>query len=220
METTPPTDPADRPGRLHPVLASYLDARAAEHGRIGDARQALLGTLADWIAAAHRDQRSIHLLFVCTHNSRRSHMAQLWARAAAIREGIDLASWSGGTEATAFDPRAVSAMARAGFEVEPTEATDNPVRRVHPGPDLPVEACFSKTLSAATNPRRDFAAIMVCDDADRACPTVAGAAARFGIPFEDPKASDGTPAETATYDDRCARIAREMMWVMTRAAGR
>lgn len=220
MESSTPADPADRLGRLHPALASYLDARAAEHGRIGDAREALLGTLADWIVAADRDERPIRLLFVCTHNSRRSHMAQLWARAAAIREGIDLASWSAGTEATAFDHRAVAAMARAGFEVEPTAAGDNPVRRVHLGPDLPVEACFSKTLAAATNPRHDFAAIMVCDDADRACPTVSGAAARFGIPFEDPKASDGTPTETATYDERCAEIAREMSWVMTRAAGR
>ena len=124
------------------------------------------------------------------------------------------------SDATAFDPRAVNAMARAGFEVESTAAGDNPVRRVHLGPDLPVETCFSKTLATATPPRRDFAAIMVCDDADQACPTVSGAAARFGIPFEDPKASDGAPTETATYDERCAEIAREMSWVMTRAAGR
>ena len=38
------------------------------------------------------------------------------------------------------------------------------------------------------------------------------------MPFVDPKVSDGTPEEAATYDERCAQIAREMLWVMTEAS--
>ena len=48
---------------------------------------------------------------------------------------------------------------------------------------------------------------MVCNDADQKCPTVPGATDRFAIPFVDPKVSDGTEAEAATYDERCAQIA-------------
>jgi arsenate reductase len=37
---------------------------------------------------------------------------------------------------------------------------------------------------------------------------------RLAIMYRDPKASDGTPEEQATYDARCQQIAAEMNWVM------
>lgn len=209
--------PATRPGTLSPGLAAYLDHSAGEFDLIDAARREQLQPLADWIADARREGRPIDLIFVCTHNSRRSHMAQLWARAAAAREGIDLTTWSGGTEATAFNPRAVAAMSRAGFEIDRTTPNGNPIYHARLGEGLPVQTCFSKPFAAAPNPTTNFAAVMVCSDADRKCPFVPGAAGRFAIPFVDPKVSDGTPAEAATYDERCAQIAREMLWVMTQA---
>ncbi|MFM1833569.1 MAG: Protein ArsC [Planctomycetota bacterium] len=210
--------PAATPTPLLPALESYLDAREAEFDRISDDRQAVLQPLATWIAEARAAGRPIDLVFVCTHNSRRSHMAQLWAKAAAAREGIELTTWSGGTEATAFNPRAVAAMSRAGFEITRTTGNANPIYHVRLGNDLPTQTCFSKPYSAAPNPTAGIAAVMVCGDADRRCPIVPGASARVAIPFVDPKVSDGTPEEAATYDERSAQIAREMLWVMTQAS--
>jgi arsenate reductase len=203
---------------LLPAVESYLAAREGEFDRISEDRQAVLQPLATWIAEARAAGRPIDLVFVCTHNSRRSHMAQLWAKAAAVREGIELTTWSGGTEATAFNPRAVTAMDRAGFEVSRTTGNTNPIYHVRLGTDLPIQTCFSKPFAAAPNPTAGIGAVMVCGDADRRCPIVPGAAGRFAIPFVDPKVADGTPEEAATYDERCAQIAREMLWVMTEAS--
>jgi len=76
--------------------------------------------------------------------------------------------------------------------------------------------CFSKVYDEAPNPASEFVAVMVCTEADGACPDVAGATGRFALPYVDPKASDGTGLESATYDDRCAQIAREMLYMMSR----
>jgi hypothetical protein len=67
----------------------------------------------------------------------------------------------------------------------------------------------------AANPQREFCAIMTCSQADEACPNVAGAANRIAIPYEDPKAADGTPEEAAVYDERCAQIARETLYAFS-----
>ena len=214
--STPRTAAASTP--LLPALESYLDAREAEFDRISEDRRAVLRPLATWISEARTAGRPIDLVFVCTHNSRRSHMAQLWAKAAAVRHGIELTTWSGGTEATAFNPRAVAAMGRAGFKVVKTTGNVNPIYHVTLGDSLPIQTCFSKPFAAAPNPTAGIGAVMVCGDADRRCPIVPGAASRFAMPFVDPKVSDGTPEEAATYDERCAQIAREMLWVMTEAS--
>lgn len=211
---------ATESGSLSPALVAYLAEREREFEQISEERRAVLEPLAAWVATARSSGGPIHLTFVCTHNSRRSHMSQLWARAAAAREGLPLTTWSGGTEATAFNPRAVAAMRRAGFEIARTTENSNPIYHVRLGKDLPTQTCFSKPYQAAPNPTADFGAVMVCDDADRRCPLVTGATGRFPIPFVDPKVSDGTPQEAATYDERCAQIAREMLWVMTEAARR
>jgi hypothetical protein len=107
-------------------------------------------------------------------------------------------------------------MERAGFKIQKTTDDANPVYHVRCGDQLPPLTCFSKKFDGAPNPKEGFAAVMVCSSADRSCPAVRGATGRFAIPFIDPKVSDGTPQEAATYDARCAQIAREMLYVMSR----
>jgi arsenate reductase (thioredoxin) len=154
--------------------------------------------------------------FICTHNSRRSHIAHLWAWAAAEHFGVrPFESYSGGVEVTAFNPRAVAAMRRAGFIIGKADG-DNPrypVRLEENGPDI---TCWSKTYDDPANPTKDFIAVMVCTDAEQNCPFVAGASHRFSLSFEDPKESDGTPQETETYDARVAEIGREMVFLFER----
>jgi arsenate reductase len=156
-----------------------------------------------------------NLTFICTHNSRRSHMSQLWAATAAAWYGVkDVGTFSGGTEATAFNPRAVAALQRAGFVIE-NPGGDNPHYRVAYGPGAPVMECYSKTYDDPSNPQKGFAAVMTCSQADKNCPVVMGAALRVAIPYDDPKAADGTPDEAQRYDERCNQIATEMFYLFS-----
>ncbi|MEL6329584.1 MAG: protein-tyrosine-phosphatase [Planctomycetota bacterium] len=204
--------------KLYPELRAFVDARRAEFGQIPPERRELLDGLADYVKGRYEAGETSYLNFVCTHNSRRSHMSQLFAQAASAVYGIPARTYSGGTESTAFNPRAVAAIERAGFDVLKTSDDANPVYLVKlSGGSMPMP-CFSKKYDGAPNPKLEFAAIMVCDEADEACPYVPGADARFAIPFVDPKISDNTPAEAATYDERAAQIAREFLYVFDRAS--
>lgn len=157
--------------------------------------------------------------FICTHNSRRSHLAQIWSATAAAYCGLDgVRTFSGGTEATAFDLRAVEALGRAGFGVE-NPGGDNPRVQVRMGPTAAPMEAFSKRFSDAPNPHEGFAAVMTCSTADRSCPFVPGAALRVGIPYLDPKESDDTPDEARVYDERSLQIASEMFFLMSRVRG-
>lgn len=200
-------------------LARYIDDRKSEFGSIPAERKAELESLAAFVATA-RDTGVARLTFICTHNSRRSHFGQIWAQVAAHHFGVDslVETYSGGTEATAFNGRAVGALRRAGLDIHPAAISDNPKYAVHYAEGIPPMICFSKEYGDGTvNPVSGFAAVMTCSEADRGCPLVYGSAARFSTPYVDPKESDGTPAERETYDERCAQIAREMLYVMSSA---
>lgn len=160
----------------------------------------------------------VRLNFICTHNSRRSHLAQLWAAAAAHENKFaHVEIFSGGTEATAFDHCAVAAIQRAGFQVACTTRDSNPSYQLRFSDQVPPVTSFSKVFDQAPNPQGGFAAVLVCSDADAACPVVPGAEQRFAIPYIDPEVADDTPDETATYDLRCRQIAREMLYVFVQA---
>ncbi len=194
------------------TLQRYVESRLAETPP--PERRERLEELARAIAQAP----SQPLVFICTHNSRRSQLAQVWARAAAARFGFDeLRTHSGGTEATAFHANAVAALERAGFAVGRGDEERNPTQTVVGGDGVRV-SCWSKTFGDPANPQRGFTAVMTCAEADEACPFVPGAAARISLPYVDPKVADGTPDAARVYDERCAQIAREMLWVMRRAS--
>ncbi len=200
-------------------LSRYIAQVVREFTTIPDRRKRELQMLARFVQSRRDTQRAAQLTFICTHNSRRSHLAQIWATTAARHFGItQVEAYSGGTEATAFEPRAVAAVERAGFEVE-DPGGENPHYRLRDGSQEPAQICFSKRYDHPTNPTRDFAAVMTCSQADEACPHVAGAALRQALPYDDPKQADGTPIEATTYDERCRQIAREMLFVFGTVAG-
>lgn len=212
---------ADRPSTpMHPELERYVRERVLPRTSTIDAgRRAKLEALAGATRAALDRRGRAELVFICTHNSRRSHLGQVWASTAAAWHGVEgVETYSGGTEATAFDRRASAALARAGFEVRRGKG-DNPRVRVGWGPTDEPQECFSKRYDAPPNPTEGFVAVMTCSEADAACPVVHGAAARVSLPYEDPKLADGTPAEAARYDERCLEIAAETFLAMGLVAG-
>lgn len=189
------------------AVRTYLDQIALEMDQIPAARKAVLDGLAEF----YRSSPSKAFNFICTHNSRRSHLGQIWGAAACDYHGIDrIASFSGGTEATAMNPRIVAALKRVGLQVDGASG-ENPRYAVR-WSDGEGVTCWSKTYFDNANPSRDFCAVMTCTDADQGCPVVLGAAARISLPFIDPKVSDESPSEALTYDARCRQIAREMLY--------
>ncbi|MCO6485642.1 MAG: protein-tyrosine-phosphatase [Saprospiraceae bacterium] len=197
---------------FYPSLLSYIDHLAIPD--MPPERREELDRLAGWIRTCLRAGRPADVIFICTHNSRRSQMAQVWTDVLARRFGVaGIRAWSGGTVSTAFHPLAISALERAGFRVVHPGGS-NPRYRVFAGEeDSPLE-CWSKVYDDASQSFGDFAAVMVCSEADRGCPYVPGASGRFSLPFEDPGKADGTPEEAAVYDERCREIAAECLYLI------
>ncbi|TWU57771.1 low molecular weight phosphatase family protein [Rubripirellula reticaptiva] len=208
---------ASEPVKLNEPLADYTKQRQSEFDQIPVSRRSELAELADQVRDAIAAGGQVNLHFICTHNSRRSHLAQIWATVAAADRGIEgVNTFSGGTEATAMNVRIVAALGRAGFDVA-TAASDVPnprydVRYSHAASPI---VCFSKVYDQSPNPSAGYCAVMVCSDADANCPVVRGAATRLVIKYVDPKESDGTPQESDTYDERCAQVAREMLYAFS-----
>lgn len=181
---------------------------------ISSDRMNLLNSFADYIAEKVKNEERVKLNFICTHNSRRSHMTQIWAQTAAEYFEIpNVECFSGGTEATAFNPRAVRAIRDAGFNVEKLDESENPVYLVYFSDFKEPLKCFSKVYSDDFNPSENFAAVMTCSHADENCPIVFGADQRFPIRYDDPKEFDGTEQEEAKYKERFEQIGIEMIYV-------
>lgn len=203
-------------GKLFPVLKSTVEALVTEFESIPAARRDTLKELAGLVQAKVSAGKLVNLNFICTHNSRRSHLAQLWAQAAAHYYGIQpVKCFSGGTEATAFNEHAAKAMEDAGFRIVKIKGGRNPQYAVHFSDEVPPVMAFSKKYDDPLNPSQDFIALMTCSQADGDCPFIAGAAARIAIPYDDPKAFDGTPHEASGYAARAQQIGQEMLYCLS-----
>lgn len=201
---------------MNPEIAEYVSAREAEFDQIPSERKQQLRQLADYVRVCRDAGRPARFTFICTHNSRRSHMSQLWAAVAAAHYHLDqVETYSGGTEATAFNPRAISSLRRAGFAIKESEGGANPKYEVAFSKNHPTQVCFSKTYQDESNPQEQFCAVMTCTSADKGCPIVSGASCRIAIPYEDPKAADDTSEESQRYDERSRQIAREMLFAFS-----
>ena len=184
----------------------------AEAALIPEARQKLLTQLTSYLVQKLANNEPIALNFICTHNSRRSHLGQIWAATAAAYFGLaSVTTYSGGTESTAFNPRAVAALERVGFQIN-NPGGENPHYEVHYALDTPPLICFSKTYDDPVNPEKQFAAIMTCSDADENCPFIPGAELRLPLTYEDPKIADDTPEEATRYEERLRQIGREILY--------
>jgi arsenate reductase len=201
---------------MYKELSDYIESATAEMDAIPQERKKQLETVAEFIQSKKDSGETANLTFICTHNSRRSHLSQIWAAAAAAFYGIEqvVNTFSGGTEATAFYPSAVQAIERAGFQVQ-NPGGDNPHYEVSYEENGKVLECFSKKYDDPFNASEHFAAIMTCSHADEACPFIPGADLRMPVRYVDPKVSDGTNHEVATYDERCKQIATEMLFMMS-----
>ena len=184
---------------------------------VSENRKEVLYPLMDYIQNKVNSNDEIRLNFICTHNSRRSHLSQIWAQTMAFHFGIqNVFCYSGGTEATAIFPKVAETLSNQGFEIQQLSKNENPVYAIKFSENEQPIIGFSKTYFDDFNPKNTFGAIMTCNNADEGCPMVFGAEARFPIKYDDPKAFDTTELMNVKYEERSLEIASEMYFVFSK----
>lgn len=200
---------------LYISIKNYCDTLVKCFDEIPNERKLILQKIADFITTKQRENLPIQLVYICTHNSRRSHFGQVWSAVAAQYFNTkNVFTFSGGTEATAFHPNAIDALKRIDFDIISDGNTNNPNYKVAFGEGL-ITNCFSKVYNDDANPKTNFAAIMTCSDAEENCPFIPGVALRIGTTYDDPKAFDGTELQNNKYDERCRQIALETLYAFS-----
>ena len=199
---------------LFPEIEKVITALHFE--TISEDRKIVLQPLVDFIQGKASNGQEIRLNLICTHNSRRSHLSQVWAQTAASHYNIkNVFCYSGGTEATAMFPMAAKTLEKQGFQIKTIAEGNNPVYAIKYSENAHPVIGFSKTFDDDFNPQSEFAAILTCSSADQGCPFITGAEKRIPITFEDPKAFDNTPQQAEKYEERSVQIATEMFHVFS-----
>lgn len=201
-------------------IQTYITEAVSDFDSIPSERKELLAKIANYVSLKLTSGQNSELIYICTHNSRRSHFGQIWGKVAATYYGLEnVNTYSGGTEATAFNPNAIHAIKKIGFEVSSDQSVVNPQYTIHFDDKKTEIVCFSKVYDDEANPKEGFCAVMTCSSADVGCPYVAGAAARVATTYEDPKAFDNTPKQEEMYDVRCKQIATETLYAFSLVKG-
>ncbi|REC61700.1 protein-tyrosine-phosphatase [Chryseobacterium pennae] len=199
---------------MYPELLKTIEL--LKNQEIGKDRKATLAPLVDFVQKRLEEQKEITINFICTHNSRRSHLSQVWAQVASVYHDVpNVTCYSGGTEETAMFPKIAETLKEQGLLIMKISDTENPVYAIKFDEDRHPVIGFSKRYDSPFNPAYGFAAIMTCSQADGGCPFIAGAEKRIPITFDDPKISDDTPEQAEVYSKRSLQIAAEMFYVFS-----
>ncbi|UAM99775.1 protein-tyrosine-phosphatase [Polaribacter litorisediminis] len=186
------------------------------HQTISNERKEVLKPLIEYIQYKVIHHQEIRINFICTHNSRRSHLSQVWAQTMACYFDIkNVFCYSGGTEATALFSMAAETLKNSGFKIDQLSEGKNPVYSIKYADNEHPIIGFSKKLDHVFNPKSEFAAIMTCDAANEACPIILGAEKRIPVMYKDPKAFDNTPQQAEKYNERSIQIATELCYVFS-----
>ena len=197
---------------MYSELENLIVHLAANGKVIPQDRLKLLHDIATYIGKKQRDGEPVKLNFICTENSRRSHLSQLLAAALAHHFNLPIKTYSGGTVVSACNPRTIAALKRAGFAIE-NPGGENPKYVVRFAVDAEPILAYSKLYDAPENPQDSFIAVMVCGSADKNCPFIPNAEKRFALTFDDPKVADDTPDEAATYDAKIIEIGTQLYYL-------
>ncbi|NNE27494.1 MAG: protein-tyrosine-phosphatase [Saprospiraceae bacterium] len=198
------------------IPTGIIEKIESEISSIPEVRKEELKSLAGIINESVKTMGKAQVNFVCTHNSRRSQLAQIMFWLALNHYNVsNISSWSSGTEATAFNYRMVKALQEFGMNILKLDEGDNPKFHIRTGnANENTLLTFSKVIDDVFNPASDFIAVMVCDHADQNCPFVPGAWKRFSLPYLDPKAFDDSPEESKAYSEKVFEIGREMFYLV------
>lgn len=194
----------------------YCDSLTKEFDLIPSERKDVLNKITQYISNQRLENKPVNLVYICTHNSRRSHFSQVWAQVAANYYKVNnVNTFSGGTEATAFNINAINALKKIGFDIKPINEDKNASYNLFYDENEKPIVCFSKVYNHEKNPQKEFAAIMTCSDAEENCPFIPGVELRIGTTYNDPKEFDNTALQEIKYDECCKQIALETFYVFS-----
>jgi arsenate reductase len=183
---------------------------------IPNERKAVLHPLVHFIQTKVSNNQEIRLNFICTHNSRRSYLAHVWAQTLAYYFNIkSVFCYSGGTETTALFPLVAKTLQNSGFKIKTLSEGKNPIYAIKYAQNEHPIIGFSKKLDDDFNPKTNFAAILTCDSANETCPIIFGAEKRISITYEDPKIFDKSSQQQEKYAERSLQIATELFYVFS-----
>jgi arsenate reductase len=200
---------------MKPILNNLIQSFSSEN--ISNERKQILQSLIEYIQSKLSANQPVLLNFICTHNSRRSHLSQIWAQTMAnYFEISNIYCYSGGTEATALFPKVVKTLQKQGFETMKLADSPNPVYAIKYEDNAMPIIGFSKEYFHDFNPKSNYAAVVTCSSADENCPVVLGAEKRFAVRYDDPNIYDGTPEMDEKYREKSIEIATEMYYVFSK----
>jgi len=161
------------------------------------------------------NKKNLNFLFVCTHNSRRSQFANVWAEIAATFYNLNsIKSYSCGTEKSIVSKNTIQTLKDLGIRIENHPSIPNAFHAFY-GKELFIDV-FSKKYSDPTISKEDTIAIMTCSDADQNCPIIPYAKNRISLNFKDPKRFDNTSSFKMEYQKTGKEIAREIFYIFSK----
>ena len=184
---------------------------------IDDSRKELLNKIVIQIVVERKKIKKVKLNFICTHNSRRSQLAQVWAHYAIQYFKLkQIKSYSGGTEITSVHKNIIRTLQCADFKFLLIEFSHkNPVYEIsYKSMKKPI-IIFSKPYDDVSN-KKPFIAITTCGTADKNCPFIPDALKKIHLPYIDPKYSDNTTESSKIYLETSLQIAAEMHFIFKR----
>ena len=197
------------------VLKEYIKIilKSIDMGLEKDRKDKLI-ELAQIIKKNHDQQNIVKIIFICTHNSRRSQFSQVWAHISSLYFKLDfLAFYSGGTEVDSVNLNVINALSNSGLKIEKKQTGEKVYLLKSSKRDNGINL-YSKEYSCKSNPAKHFIAIMTCFNADQMCPVIKGADKKVFLPYPDPRTSDQTGLEKKIYGKINAVIAKEMFYLM------
>ena len=131
---------------MYPKIELIISKLLLSFDSIPSPRKQKLIELAAHLKVALSSANPLNLVFVCTHNSRRSHMGQLWAKLAAHFYGFEnVNSFSAGTEVTELNSNVIEMLQKVGCKVSTFQNVSNPAYLIEFGENQSL-TCFSMFL--------------------------------------------------------------------------
>ena len=142
------------------------------------------------------------IVFICTHNSRRSQFCEFWAKYFSNHYDKNLNIYSAGVEKTEVYNGVFKALLRCGVKkLNNKLVIDKQSIRLE-----------SKTLEEIH--LKSFISIINCSDAEKNCPIDFRSIANINLKYEDPKSFDGSSSEEDEYFNTSYLIARELNYII------
>ena len=204
---------------MNKKLTTYIKKVILDIDKISNKRKKPLLEIVDYVKQGSLNKNRANITFICTHNSRRSQLAQCWGIASSQYYNLkNINFFSGGMEITSFNINALNALKRSGFIID-QKGQKEQTYLLKTSKNYDGQKFYSKRYDYKSNPQIKFLAIMTCSDADKKCPIVKGADKKIFLPYQDPRVSDGSGLEESVYDQSCYTIAQEMFYLMKKTRG-